>query len=357
LPSFSPEYVVCRTCGTLVTRDGLKAADIDVRDDDRAFYGKDYWLNHQVQDLGNADILTRVRTDMPERCMHWLRTLLRYKPPPARVLEIGCAHGGFVALLRWTGYDAMGLELSPWVVEFARQSFDVPMLLGTLESQTLPERSLDAIVLNDVVEHLPAPLSTLGHCARLLKNDGILVVQMPNYPEGASIEELRARKDPFLGHMEGKARQHLHLFSRRSARTLFERLGFAALDFVPAMFDIYDMFLVTSRQPLVCHDLEKLAQTLTSTPNGRMTLAWLDLLFQCEAHERDREAKEVVIRQLDAVCKERLAVIQQLDAALSGRAIVPKRAGPHRILRLLRRLAAGNRRLTNRGENVINRTS
>jgi SAM-dependent methyltransferase len=314
---FSPEYVACAACGTLVARSGLRADEIVVRDDDRAFYGKDYWLGHQTRDLGNTDILTRVRADLPERCMHWLRTLLRYKLPPAQVLDVGCAHGGFVALLRWAGYEATGLELSPWVVEFARQTFGVPILLGPIENQALPEQSLDAIVLNDVVEHLPDPLATLSHCARLLKSDGILVIQMPCYPEGTTFEEMQARQHRFLELMDGK--EHLHLFSRRSARRLFDRLGFTALDFVPAMFDHYDMYLVTSRQKLVHHDRDELARTSPATPTGRLSLAWLDLLFQCEVHEQDRKAKEVVIQQLDAACKARLALIQQLDAALQSR--------------------------------------
>lgn len=350
LSSFSAEYAACTACGTLVTRSGLSAAEIEVRDDDSAFYGKDYWLGHQVRDLGITDILTRVRADLPERCMHWLRTMIRYKPAPARVLEVGCAHGGFVALLRWAGYEATGLELSPWVVEFARHNLAVPILLGPIENQALPEQSLDAIVLNDVVEHLADPLATLGHCARLLKNDGILVVQMPCYPEGATFAELQARNDRFLDHIRGKmARQHLHLFSQRSARRLFERLGFTFLDFVPAMFDHYDMYLVTSRQPLARPDREEWARTLMATPSGRLSLAWLDLLFQSETIERDRKAKEVVIQQLDATCKAkeaaiqqleatckaRLALIQRLDAALSARA----KTGPRRgILPFLRRL-------------------
>jgi SAM-dependent methyltransferase len=316
LPAFSPEYVLCTACGTLVTRGGLRAAEIEVRDDDRDFYGKDYWLGHQVRDLSNPDIFTRARADMPERCMHWLRALLQYKLPPARVLEIGCAHGGFVALLRWAGFDALGLELSPWVVQFARQTFDVPILLGPIENQALPEQSLDAIVLNDVVEHLPDPLATLSHCAKLLKNDGILVVQMPCYPEGATFEEMQARQDRFLEQMVGKAHQHLHLFSKRSARRLFDRLGFTALNFVPALFDFYDMYLITSRQPLVRQDPEALAQILAATPGGRLSLAWLDLLFQYDAY---RKAKEIDIQKLTAACEERVAIIQQLDATCKAR--------------------------------------
>jgi SAM-dependent methyltransferase len=305
---------------------GLTAEEVAVRDDEQDFYGKGYWLTHQVQDLGQADIHERARADLPERCMHWLRTVLRYKPPPARVLEVGCAHGGFVALLRWAGYDANGLELSPWVAEFARQTFAVPMLLGPVENQPLPEGSLDVIVLNDVVEHLVDPLATLTCCARLLKEDGALVVQMPCYPEGVSYQELHARKDRFLEMMDGMGAQHVHLFSRRAARQLFDRLGFTALDFVPALFDHYDMYLVTSRQALVRHGPEALAGARTATPEGRLALAWLELLFRVEAGDAECAARLGVIRGLEAAlgrseaeCAARLEVIRRLDAECAAR--------------------------------------
>lgn len=349
LRPYSPEYLLCATCGTLVTRDGLTAAEVAVGEDEGAFYGKDYWLSHQREDLGNPDIISRTRTDLPERCMHWLRTLLRYKPPPARVLEIGCAHGGFVALMRWAGYDATGLELSPWVVEYARRTFEIPVLLGPIEGQSVPEGSLDAVVLNDVVEHLPDPLATLGACARLLKPDGVLVVQMPSYPEGLGYDDLLARKSYFLNHMEGKARQHLHLFSPRAARRLCERLGFASTEFTRAMFDVYDMYFVTGRRPLVRHDPEELARSMTATPEGRVKLAWLDLLQEHEAAQADRAARLEVIQRLDAECAARLAVIEQLDAALKqsngATGAVPSRpAGlARRWRRLLSRLARGAR--------------
>ena len=78
---------------------------------------------------------------------HWLRTLMQFVLPPARVLEVGCGHGGFVAMMRQAGYDAMGLELSPSIVKFARDTFDIPVIrdhsLGG-QLQTLDHRLANA---------------------------------------------------------------------------------------------------------------------------------------------------------------------------------------------------------------------
>src|SRR5687767_379701 len=200
LVPFGPEFVRCATCETLVSRQRGTPADevTHVGADEAGLYGKGYWFEHQTGDVGLPDITTRARADLPERCVHWLRTLLAYKPPPARVQELGSAHGGFVALLKLAGYDAAGLELSPFIVDFARKTFDVPMLLGPVEQQPIEPASLDAVAMMDVLEHLPDPVATMRYVASLLKPDGVLIVQTPRYAEGATFELLAARDDYFL---------------------------------------------------------------------------------------------------------------------------------------------------------------
>jgi 2-polyprenyl-3-methyl-5-hydroxy-6-metoxy-1,4-benzoquinol methylase len=297
LQPFCTEYVLCQACGTLVSRVGLTAQEILVADDPQAYYGKNYWLGHQLKELGNPDILERARVDMSERCLYWLRALLCYRLPPGRILEIGCAHGGFVAMLRSIGFDGIGMELSPWVVDFARKTFDIPVLQGRIEDHDLPAQSFDVIVLNDVVEHLVDPLGTLDSCARLLSPDGILVVQMPSFPEKLSYQQMRARKHRFLQLMDGLEREHLNLFSPRAARQMFGRLGFAALDFLPPLFD-YDMYLVAGRKELKRFTPEEQAAGLSATPGGRLGLALLDLALRLEAGQSDRAAFLKVARYL-----------------------------------------------------------
>src|SRR5580704_7745928 len=96
LQPFSDDYLHCSQCETLVLR-RVPAEDITrVRNDKTDLYGRNYYLEHLQQDFGYPDIATRARTDLPERCLHWLRTVLKYKLPPGKVLELGSAHGAFI---------------------------------------------------------------------------------------------------------------------------------------------------------------------------------------------------------------------------------------------------------------------
>ncbi len=336
LSEFSPDYWVCSQCGSLVSKEGLADEETQVKNDEADFYGKEYWLSHQTEDYGFPDIYQRARQDLTDRCIYWLQTLLKYKLPPANVLELGCSHGGSVALVKWAGFAASGLEMSPWVVEFAQKTFDVPMYVGRVEDQQIEPESLDAIVLYDVLEHLPDPLATMDYCLSLLKPDGIFIVQMPNYQEGKPYSEMVEQNDQFLEQL--KPIEHLHLFNYRATQQFFERLGVHHLQFEPALF-AYDMYFVASRQPLVQQSSEAIEKSLLDTTSGRLVLALLDqtnefhqlqashqeLLAKYQASESDRADRLKVIDQqgqdladLQAAMHHGQSVIEQYQTQLES---------------------------------------
>lgn len=303
LADFSPTYAACPHCGALVSRQGLTAADVEVKDDGHDFYGKNYWLSRQRDELGFPDIFERAHGDMPERCVYWLRSLLGSVAPPATVLEVGSGHGGYVALLRAAGFDATGLELSPWVVNFARTTFGIPMLHGRIEDQDLPDASMDVIVLNDVLEHLVNPLASLRRCVSLLRPQGFLVIQTPCYPEPRSYQELVDATHPFLAMLQEK--EHLHLFSERAVRRLLDEAGLVATRFEPALFP-YDMFLFAGRGALPCTTPAEREEALARSPAARLVRALLDLDDRARALstqvadiERDRQERIDMIQRLN----------------------------------------------------------
>jgi 2-polyprenyl-3-methyl-5-hydroxy-6-metoxy-1,4-benzoquinol methylase len=275
LSTFCEGYLRCETCQTLVAQAPPKMLDPRVKNDSADYYGRDYWFGHQTKDLGCPDLVSRTRDDLGERCVHWLRSLLQFKVPPARVLEIGCAHGGFVAMLRQAGFDATGLELSPAIVEYATKTFGVPVLAGPIEDQNIPKASLDAIVMMDVMEHLPNPLQTLGCCLDLLKPGGILLIQTPAYPEHKSLAQLNEEQHQFPKMLDRN--EHLFLFSQTSAKEIFRRLDASHIEFIPAIFGFYDMSFVASRQPLVHIPIERRDAALAASVNSRFIQAMLDL--------------------------------------------------------------------------------
>jgi len=295
---FSAEYERCANCGTLVSLVGLSNEELQVSNDETDFYGRQYWLEHQSKDLGFPNIFQRSRSDLTDRNLHWLRTLLKYRLPPAKVLELGCSHGSFVGLLHQSGYEAAGLEMSPWVVEFAHKTFGVPISVGPVENLNVEPGSLDVVALMDVLEHLPDPVGTMEHTLRLLKPDGLLLIQTPQFRNEMNYEELVATNGAFLEQF--KSNEHLYLFTKESVGRLFKQLGAEHIVFEPPMFYQYDMFFVVSRQPIVATTDEAAETALTSTPSGRFAQAMLDLDSRIKVIDADRAERLDQINTLSA---------------------------------------------------------
>ena len=305
---FNNDYAECKTCGTLVEQKGTQTKNSSVQDDDTDYYGKNYWLNHQKNELGIADIYRRSRDDLTERNLHWLKALLKFCTPPAKVLELGCSHGSFVALMRQAGYDASGVEMSPWVVSFGEKTFGVPIHVGPIEDLEIPPGSLDVIVLMDVLEHLYSPVTTMALCLKLLKPNGLLLIQTPQFKEGINYSDLVDTKSPFLEMLIPD--EHIYLFSERSVTRMFNQIGGKYIQFEQAIFSSYDIFFVVSSKPIKKNETELIESTLLKTPNGRVALAMLDLrerelnlIENMKISEEDRLARWEQIQTLTALIK------------------------------------------------------
>lgn len=308
LEPYSPDYQRCKACETLISNHALADVQGQVINDETDFYGKNYYLNSAEL----PDIYTRARMDLTERNLHWLKTLLKYQLPPAKVLEIGCSHAAFVALLRQVGFDASGFDLSPWVVEFASKAFDVPVAVGPLEQLDFPAQHFDVIVLMDVFEHVPVPKDFIAQCIKLLKPNGFLLIQTPEFNAEQSYAELIKTQSRFLEMM--RPEEHLYLFSRKAVTQFFSQLGLSHIYFEQAIFDAYDMFFIVSQVPLSMFSWDQIQAVLLSTPQGRFVLAMLDLREReltltklLQESERDRAERLPNFRRMAAAVKRRIA--------------------------------------------------
>jgi methionine biosynthesis protein MetW len=119
----------------------------------------------------------------------------RLLPPAGRVLDIGCASGGLLALLRTRAGHLAGLELSASAANAAGQIAD-HVVQGALEDPGLPfePASFDLVVLADVLEHLPDPAAGLQRAIGFCRPGGAVLVSVPNVAHWqARLQLLRGR--------------------------------------------------------------------------------------------------------------------------------------------------------------------
>jgi SAM-dependent methyltransferase len=143
-----------------------------------------------------------------------------YLPGRGRVLEIGSAVGLFLEEARDKGWEATGIEPSRWASERAR-SRGLDVFTGTLEGYDPKGKMFDAVVLWDVLEHLPDPVAALRRIGELLRPEGLVAFTTVNI--GGLGARLFKRRWPWF------MRMHLHYFTSKSLRALVQREGFEPL--------------------------------------------------------------------------------------------------------------------------------
>ena len=143
----------------------------------------------------------------------------------ARLLDVGCGNGAFLAAMQTRGWDVHGLEPDPAAAAAARAA-GIDVRSGTLADADWPDGSFDAVTMSSVIEHVHEPASILAACGRLLATGGRLHVVTPN------IDALGAER--FGRHWRGlEAPRHLVLFNRRSLARLLVACGFEDVRFHP----------------------------------------------------------------------------------------------------------------------------
>lgn len=172
-----------------------------------------------------------------------LRQIKRLSPPPARMLEVGCATGAVLKAAELLGYDVRGVDLSPYAAEIARRELGLSVYNGELRGAPFRAQSFDIIACYHLVEHLSGPSEFLSRCRDLLRPGGILVVEVPDFGS------LFARRQ-LTRWLHFKPMEHIHHFDERSLSAILTKCGFEMLrverDGWASVFDFCGSFRETA---------------------------------------------------------------------------------------------------------------
>ena len=116
---------------------------------------------------------------------HWHRYAFALRfAPGKRVLDAACGEGYGSALLSKRAQSVLGLDVSAQAVAHARARYAADNLRFEIADVTaldhLPATSFDVIVSFETLEHLQAQEQMLDGFARLLADDGVLLVSTPD---------------------------------------------------------------------------------------------------------------------------------------------------------------------------------
>ncbi len=158
------------------------------------------------------------------------------KSGPNRILDIGCGSGDTGLALKKAGQakEVFGVELVTEIALEAGKKLD-RVLTGDIEQIELPfENSyFDYIIAVDVLEHLYDPWSALKKLTPFLKNEGVLIVSIPNVQNWRILRDLIFKGQWQYVEQGLLDKTHLRFFTQKTIRELLRFAGYKQIEIFP----------------------------------------------------------------------------------------------------------------------------
>lgn len=164
------ESVACENCGL------VQHKTIPSDDELTQFYEKEYRLAY------NGEVSPSPRRVVRE----WRRGEIRFNwvkhfaQPGDRVFEVGSGIGCNLKPFELYGCRTEGIEPGEGFCKYSRERLKVPVQQKFL-FDVQPKADQDIALLVHVLEHLPNPIESLKHIRAMLKPEGYLYIEVPNF--------------------------------------------------------------------------------------------------------------------------------------------------------------------------------
>ena len=109
----------------------------------------------------------------------WVKIIRAHKPN-GKLLDAGCGAGWFLSYAE-KHYETYGVDASEYAIEEAMvKAHNTKFTVGDAQRLYYVYKSFDVVTCFDLLEHLSNPYLAIAAFHRVLKDDGVLVVRVPN---------------------------------------------------------------------------------------------------------------------------------------------------------------------------------
>lgn len=141
------------------------------------FYQNAYFSSHYDEGLKIDSSVMKRRISQEDHRIKFFRNFKKH----GKVLDIGCGMGYFLYACRIYGYEVEGVDVSDDSAFYVRNELKIPVTTGSIEEINFKDDSIDIITMWHSLEHTPDPRKHLKKAWNWLKQDGFLVVDVPNH--------------------------------------------------------------------------------------------------------------------------------------------------------------------------------
>ncbi|MGQ3330847.1 class I SAM-dependent methyltransferase [Halorubrum sp. FL23] len=150
------EIVTCDSCGFLYIKNPPGSTTAD----------------NSTSDLRHSEV------PQPKRRHHYIHNLIEQLDTGNQIIEIGSGFGALGKLLTNNSYDYLGFEPDEGRANIAADG-GVPVQSSVFGPSEI-SGSVDAVVIDNVLEHVHDPQSIIDDAANVLSDTGHLIIVVPN---------------------------------------------------------------------------------------------------------------------------------------------------------------------------------
>ncbi|MEZ4829163.1 MAG: class I SAM-dependent methyltransferase [Bacteroidia bacterium] len=222
----------CENCSLRFTQEIPEASEIG-----RYYQSEDY-ISHSNTNKG---IVNRLYQIVREYTLSGKRKLIHRQSAKTRgsILDIGCGTGEFLATMKSSGWETLGLEPDSGAAGLAQKNHGISVFPSD-HLFNLNENAFDVITMWHVLEHVHALNAYLQKIHSILKSDGLLIIAVPNY-QSADADKY---KDFWAAY---DVPRHLYHFSPQSMKRLLTDQGFELSGMKRMPFDAFYVSLLSEK--------------------------------------------------------------------------------------------------------------
>jgi 2-polyprenyl-3-methyl-5-hydroxy-6-metoxy-1,4-benzoquinol methylase len=176
-PNYVSKYIVkgfdivrCTECSHVYVNPRLSDTELDRIYSNNYFHNTDYGY----EEYESTSHLRKLNFN------RWYNDLKPFlKSSKGKALDVGCASGLFLEILKKDSWEVKGIELDPAMIKKLKEQ-GIDHYSSKLESFETTEK-FDLITLFDVIEHIPYPALAFDKLQDLLAPGGIIAIITPDY--------------------------------------------------------------------------------------------------------------------------------------------------------------------------------
>jgi len=187
------------------------------------FYTQTYFSREPTKRLGYMDYRSMGEVNARRSWKELKRFAnLPSLAPRKRILDVGCATGGFLDEAQKEGWECVGVDLSEHAITIARDEWKLNVFHGDIFHPALQECDFGVLTMFHVLEHMIDPVTALKRAVSLLMPGGLLFIELPNWNSAGRI----IRKAAWA---QLRPPEHINFFTPRSLQQVVKQVGLDVL--------------------------------------------------------------------------------------------------------------------------------